>query len=101
MGRTEQRKLPAGRRRIAVAPTTRLGRWAVGLLAANVLLVLGWRLTGPAGAFPGFVAGLAGGVVALIAILRRGERAASVFVAVLPLVFVVVFVLAELLIGHD
>jgi len=56
---------------------------------------------GPLGAFPGFAAGLADGVAGLVAVFRRGERAVTVFVAILPLVFVVVFVLAELLIGHD
>jgi hypothetical protein len=45
--------------------------------------------------------GLAGGVCALVAIFRRGERAVAVFVAILPLVLAVTFVLAELLIGHD
>jgi hypothetical protein len=43
----------------------------------------------------------AGGVVALRAILRHRERAVSVFAATLPLVLVVAFVLAELLIGHE
>jgi hypothetical protein len=84
-----------------VLATTRLGRWAVWLGVANVVLVLGWRLMGPLGALPGFAAGLAGGVVGLVAVFRRGERAVAVLVAILPLVFVVVFVLAELLIGHD
>ena len=82
-------------------PTTRLGRWAVGLAVANVVLVLGWRLMGPLGAFPGLVCGLAGGTVAFVAILRRGERAVAVFAAIAPLVLVVLFVFAELLIGHD
>lgn len=48
-----------------------------------------------------FASGLAGGVLALVALTRRGERALAVFAAVLPLVLVVAFVLAELLVGHD
>jgi len=88
-------------RRIAILPTTRLGRWAVGLAAANVVLVLGWRLMGPLGAMPGFACGLAGGVVAMVAIFRRGERAITVFAALVPLLLVVAFVLAELIVGHD
>jgi len=88
-------------RRITILPTTRLGRWAVGLAAANVVLVLGWRLMGPLGAFPGFACGLAGGVVAMVAIFRRGERAITVFAALVPLLLVVAFVLAELIVGHD
>jgi len=95
-------RLPVKRaRRFVILPTTRLGKWAVGLAAANVVLVLGWRLMGPLGAFPGFACGLAGGIVALVAISRRGERAIAVFAATVPALLVVLFVLAELLIGHD
>jgi hypothetical protein len=56
---------------------------------------------GPLGAIPGFISGLAGGVVALLAIGRRGERALTVFAAIVPFALVLLFVLAELLIGHD
>lgn len=56
---------------------------------------------GPLGAMPGFACGLVGGVVALVAIFRRRERAISVFAALVPFVFVLVFVLAELIISHD
>jgi hypothetical protein len=99
---TAQQRLPVKRtQRIALLPTTRLGRWAVGLAAANVVLVLGWRLMGPLGAAPGFAAGLVGGVLALVAIFRRGERALIVFAALVPFVFVVAFVVAELIVGHD
>lgn len=97
-----RQRVPAKKpRHLATLPTTQLGWWAVGLAAANVVLVLGWRLMGPLGAFPGFVFGLSGGVVALVAILRRGERAIAVFAALVPFLFVVAFVLGELLVGHD
>ncbi len=97
-----RQRLPVKKaRRIAILPTTRLGRWSVRLAAASVVLVLAWRVMGPAGAAPGFACGLVGGVVALVAIFRRGERAITVFAALVPLVFVLVFVLAELIIGHD
>ena len=86
---------------VAVRPHTHLGRWAVGLAVAYLVLMPAWRLMGPLGAFPAFACGLAGGVVALVAISRRHERAVAVYVAVLPLVLVVLFVLAEFLIGHD
>ena len=82
-------------------PTTRLGTWAVGLAIANVLLVPSWRLMGPLGGLPGLVAGAAGGVLALVAIVRRRETSISVFVSVFPLALVALFVLAELLIGHS
>ena len=88
-------RIRAGRRtRIVVRPTTRPGTWAVRLAIANVLLVLAWRLLGPLGAFPGFACGLAGGVVGLVAIVGRRERALAVYAALLPLLFVVAFVLA-------
>jgi hypothetical protein len=86
--------------RVPVAPTTQLGRFAVGLALAAPVLVMAWTIL-PGGAALGFASGVAGGVVALRAILRHRERAVSVFAATLPLVLVVAFVLAELLIGHE
>ena len=73
----------------------------MGLAASSVVLNFGWRLMGPLGAFPALAFGLVGGVVGLAAILRRHERAASVFVALLPFVGVVLFLLAEFLVGHE
>lgn len=87
--------------RFTFAPTTTTGKWALGLLVADVLLMFGWRLMGPLGAFPGMLLGLVAGIVALVAIIRYGERAITAYAAVLPLLSVVLFVLAELLIGHD
>ncbi len=89
------------RSRCAILPTTRLGSSAVWLAVASIVLVMSWRLMGPLGGFPGLACGLAGGIVALVAIVRDGERAVTVFAALVPFVNVVVFVLAELLIGHD
>jgi hypothetical protein len=48
----------------------------------------------------GFACGIAAGVTALVAVFRRGERGLIVFSAILPLVAVVAFVLAEVLIGR-
>jgi len=99
---TQQRVPEKKKRRIAIPPTTRLGRWAVGLAAASLVLVPVWTILS-AGAAIGFACALAGGIVALIAIFRRGERAITVFAALLPFpfLFVIVFVLAELIVGHD
>ena len=84
-------------------PTTRLGKWAVALAIVNVVLMLipSWRVMGPLGAFPGLVFGLVGGVIAVVAIGRRREHAVAVFLAIVPLALVVLFVFAELLIGHS
>ncbi len=87
------------RRRIPFLPTTSRGWWAVGLSVAGVLLVFAWSVL-PVGAFPGFVLELAGGITALVAIIRDRERAITVYAALLPLVFVVVLVLAELIAPH-
>ena len=87
-------------RRIAILPTTRLGRWSVRLAIGFIVFVLAWRIM-PGGAAPGFLLDLDGGVVALVAIFRRGERAIAVFAAILPLALVGAFVLAELIVGHD
>lgn len=54
-----------------------------------------------AGAALGLLCGLAGGGFALVAILRHGGRAVLVFAALVPLLLVVGFVLAELIVGRD
>ena len=87
------------RPRITILPATHLGWWAVGLTAAFFLLVFAATLV-PRGAALGFVSGLAGGVVALIAIVRHRERAVTVFAALVPLAIAVAFVLAELISGN-
>ena len=83
------------RRRIAILPTTDLGWWAVGLSAAFLPLVLTAAFV-PRGAALGFVCGLGGGIAALIALTRRRERALTVFVAVVPLIIAIAFILAEM-----
>lgn len=82
-------------------PATRLGKFAVALAIANLVLVPSWRLMGPLGGLPEFAAGVAGGILALVAVTRRHERSISVVLAIVPLVLVALFVLAELLIGHS
>jgi hypothetical protein len=86
------------RTRIAILPTTDLGRWAVGLAAAFSPLVF---LTGvvPRSAALAFVCGLAGGLAALAAVVRDRERAVTVFAALVPLAIAVAFALAELIGG--
>jgi Na+/proline symporter len=67
----------------------------------SIVLVLGWKLMGPAGAFPGLSSGFAGGIVALVSILRLKERAASVAAALVPFAFTVVYLVAELIVGSS
>jgi len=85
---------------VHVLPTTKLGRWSIVLAAGFFVLNFLWVIL-PGGASLAFLSGIAGGVAGLISIVRRGERAVAVFIAVTPLVLVVAFILAELLIGHD
>jgi hypothetical protein len=91
-------RLPDGSRR-RFWPRTRVGTWAIGLAIASVVLGGPLSRLGLLGGITGLAVGAAGGLVALIAILRRRERAISVFLAVVPLAFVVLFVVLELT-GH-
>jgi hypothetical protein len=85
---------------VHVLPTTRLGRWSLVLaLGFFVFNFLWWFL--PGGASLAFLCGIAGGVAGLVAVFRRGERGLVVYAAFFPLLAVVGFVLAELLIGHE
>ena len=86
-------------RRIALLPTTVLGRWAGGLGLAFLALVFAAGVV-PRAAALGLVCGLVGGAVALIAIVRDRERAVVAFAALLPLLIAVGFVLAEVITGE-
>lgn len=76
-----------------------LGRWAVGLAAVFFPLVFATPVV-PRVAALGLVCGLAGGVAALIAVVRDRERAVIVFAALAPLVIALAFGLAELISGN-
>ena len=80
-------------------PATRLGQWAVGLAAASIPLMLMWSIL-PGGAWLSFLCGLAGGVIALIAIIRGHERSWLVWLSVLPMLNVFIFILGEFLFPH-
>lgn len=85
-----------------LGPSTSLGRWALALaLAGFVLMNFAWTLLGRLGGFPGLALALIGGVLALTAIVRRGERSLAVFAALVPFLAVVAFVVAELVVGHE
>lgn len=79
--------------RAMVWPTSRFGRWAVGTAAVGAAgLLLGtvvperavWSRIGLAGASAGLALGLAGGMLAVIAIVFRGDRAIGVIAAFVP-----------------
>jgi len=80
-------------------PSTRPGKWAVGLAAASIVLNFAWSIL-PGGALLGFICGLVGGVLALLALIRQHERSWIVFLSILPLFLVIFFILGEILIPH-
>jgi mannose/fructose/N-acetylgalactosamine-specific phosphotransferase system component IIC len=80
--------------------TTLLGKWAVGFAVGAFLLQFAWMIL-PGGAALSMAFALAGGISALIAIVHQRDRAIAVYIAVVPLVMTVLFLAAELLIGHD
>ncbi len=80
-------------------PHTKFGRWAVGLAAASFVLLLAWSIL-PGGAILSFLCGLAGGIIALIAVIRQNERSWLVFLSILPMLNVFIFILGEFLIPH-
>jgi hypothetical protein len=80
-------------------PSTRPGWWAVGLAAASIVLNLAWSIL-PGGAVLGFICGFVGGVLALIALIRRQEHSWLVFLSILPMLSVLFFILGEILIPH-
>lgn len=101
--------VPAQRpHRFTVAPTTPLGKWAVGLVAALLALVVavvtvvpGDTLAAWLVAAAGFALAVAAGVVSFTAIFRRSERALSVYAAGFVLVGGVLFLLLHSLFISD
>ncbi len=98
-------------------PATRLGKWAVGLAAAFVVMFIvntaifmplwmyapdaPWRqaLLPVYGIFM-MLCGLAAGIVALVAVIREHERSWLVWLTLLPWAFALFFVTGELLVPH-
>ncbi|MGI9116990.1 MAG: hypothetical protein ACR2JV_05080 [Gaiellales bacterium] len=81
-------------------PRTQLGRWGLGLGVLGAVLMPAWMLFGPLGAFPQLGLMAVGGACALVAIVRRGERAMLAFLGLLPLLFVLVFLVGEFAFPH-
>ena len=85
-------------------PSTKLGRWSVALAATFAALFIITALStvklpwfyGVAMLSPG----LAAGIVGLIAVIRRHERSWLVWLAMLPGLTMVVFVVSEFVVLH-
>lgn len=80
---------------------TPYGRIALSLDVVGVILILMWSVLGPLGAWPGFVCAAAGGVLALIGIVAQRDRGVVTFLLLLPLAYVIAFLVGELVLGHD
>ncbi len=92
-------------------PATRPGRWAVGLMAAFVVMFLingavfmqlstsSWWQQNimPFYGVLMVLCGMASGIVGLIAVIRKHERSWLVWLTILPLVFMLFLVLGEFL----
>lgn len=95
-------------------PATRLGRWAVILVLAFILIDITvsllaeflpdnetWR---PAVIFvfgiSSILCGASGGVIGLIAVIRHHERSWVVWLAMLPAVFLLMFLMGEIFMPH-
>ena len=75
------------------------GRWAVGLALVSVITSFMWRIL-PGGGWTFLITGFCGGILALLAIIRKRERNWLVYLAVLPLVQALIFFVGELFIPH-
>ena len=95
-------------------PSTRLGGWSVRLAAIFVVLWIinttifmptsdsaPWRqVVLPFYGIFMMLCGFAAGIVGLMAVIRRHERSWLVWLTILPGLFVLFFVLGELLVPH-
>ena len=102
---------------LPVAPTTRLGRWAVilalvsgaGWLVALRAFVFApsegvwvpWGLLLVVGVVPGFGCAIGASIVAFLAMVRRGERALGVYLGYVPVVCIVLSSLLHSLFVSD
>ena len=105
--------MPSGEaRRIHLLPTTTPGWWALGLAGASMVLLFAAPLinlipgeVGNVAIFAtyslAFPAGLGGGIMALVALIRYHERAIGVFLAAAPLIMYAALIVVELIIGGE
>ena len=106
--------VPVRRAKVFARPISNVGWWSVGLGAGFVALLLvnlivfmpstgiiTWReVILPFFAGGMLLCGLAAGIVALISVVRRGERSWMVLLILLAGLMLLVFLLGELLVPH-
>ena len=88
-------------RKIVVLPKTRIGKWAVGLgIAFIVLIAIKIQDSFPMPTFSIAGLGLAGFIMAIIAIFKKKDRAILNFVPIGVGVVILVWFAAELMFPH-
>lgn len=80
-------------------PHTQSGWWALELAIASIVMIFAWSLL-PGGALLGFLCGMTSGILALWAITRQHERSWLTWLSLLPLGFVIFFLIGEFLFPH-
>ncbi len=105
---SSRHQVPPQRQRLAVKATTPLGIWSLRLFAASVLLLVAVVIVGMAVgqgvlmtlvAIAAVLAALAGSVLAVVAIVRHGERAFNVFAGLMLCVLILLLLLHPLFIS--
>ena len=100
---------PSKQRKFLARPATRLGRWSVALAAAfAVMFIINNEavfmrlpeapqelIVGPLSGIAMLLCGLAAGVTAAIAVVRKGERSWLVWLSLVPCLYVLFLVVGE------
>lgn len=86
-------------------PRTEAGWWSARLTAGFAVLLVfifagGWRFLIPMPVFAIMACGLAAGIVGLLAVFCQHERSWLVWLALVPMLLVVAFLIAEFTIPH-
>lgn len=88
-------------RRVPIMPQTPYGRLGLSAFVVGVILFFMWSILGPLGAWPGLALLALGGALALMGVLTQRDRGLITFALLIPLAFVIGFVLADVLLGHS
>jgi len=95
------------------APQTRVGKWSAGLMIVFILLFLinifflirlegtyWWRALLPIYAIGMLASGLAAGIAAMVALIKKHEHSWVIWLAILPAVWTLFMLAGELFFPH-
>ena len=101
-------RVPGNKRgRLPIAPTTRLGKWSVGLVTATVVVLVTVITVVPGDSLAAWMLGLSGlvlfvaGGAASFGAVQRGDRGLSVYAAAFVLIACILFLLLHSLFISD